>query len=166
MKLRRGDSHGARPRGAVPPPLISWGADIPGDGGYTAPAMRFEDEICYCYHVSMRKLMNFSRRTKPRRPSEMTRCLDAGTGCGWCIPFLIKIAQDPDAFELDDTTPEEYASKRMTYRSTEQPKNRFDDDTYCGSVQSPATEDGPDQCQAEDAGDQIADEGEVLDADV
>jgi bacterioferritin-associated ferredoxin len=128
--------------------------------------MNPDDRICYCYDVSLRKLLNFARRELPQRASRMSECLGAGTGCGWCIPFLIKIAQNPDAFELDDMTPEEYASKRMTYRSTEQPKNRFDDDTSCGSVQSPAAEDGPDQCQAEDAGDQIADEGEVLDADV
>jgi hypothetical protein len=57
----------------------------------------------------------------------MTRCLGAGTGCGWCIPFLVKIARDPDAFRLDELTPEEYASRRASYRTQEQVKNRFDD---------------------------------------
>jgi len=32
----------------------------------------------------------------------MTECLAAGTDCGWCIPFLIKIAENPDAFGIDD----------------------------------------------------------------
>ncbi|MHC4695199.1 MAG: bacterioferritin-associated ferredoxin [Planctomycetota bacterium] len=105
------------------------GGDIIDHGDYTTPVMQLEDEICYCYHVSMRKLVNFSRRTTPRRASEMTGCLGAGTGCGWCIPFLVKIAQDPDAFELDDVTPEEYASKRTVYRDTGQPKNAFDEKT-------------------------------------
>jgi len=87
--------------------------------------MQPDDKICYCYGVTMRKLTNFSRRTKPDRPSRMTECLGAGTGCGWCIPFLVKIAQDPDAFRLVDLTPQEYADRRKSYIQTA-PKNTFD----------------------------------------
>ncbi len=87
--------------------------------------MRVDDEICYCYHVSLRKLLSFARRERLQRPSQMTRCLGAGTGCGWCVPFLIKIAQDPDAFRIDEMTPEEYAQRRQTYRTSSQPKNTF-----------------------------------------
>ena len=94
---------------------------------YTDRTMNPDDEICYCYHVTMRKLVNFSRRTKPDPPSRMTECLNAGTGCGWCIPFLVKIAQDPDGFNNVELTPEEYAAKRKNYRAT-QPKNTFDKD--------------------------------------
>ena len=88
--------------------------------------MRLEDKICYCYGVSMRKLINFSRRVRPRRPSQMTDCLGAGTGCGWCIPFLIKIAEDPDAFAIEDLSPEEYAENRKIYNTTDHPRNAFD----------------------------------------
>ena len=87
--------------------------------------MEPDDKICYCFSVSMRKLVHFSRRTKPQRPSQMTDCLGAGTGCGWCIPFLTKIAQDPDAFELSELTPEQYAASRTDYIETS-PKNTFD----------------------------------------
>ena len=87
--------------------------------------MQLDDEIWYCYHVSLRKLTNFSRRVKPTHPSQMTQCLGAGTGCGWCIPFLIKIAQDPDAFPVSDMTAEEYAEKREVYRASGEPKNAF-----------------------------------------
>jgi len=87
--------------------------------------MQLDDKICYCYGVSMRKLMNFSRRACPKRPSQMTECLGAGTGCGWCIPFLIKIAEDPDAFGSDELAPEQYAERRKLYIKT-QPKNTFD----------------------------------------
>lgn len=87
--------------------------------------MNPEDNICYCYHVSMRKLVNFALRTQPQRPSQMTECLGAGTGCGWCIPFLKKIAQDPRAFMLEEMSPEEYAAMRKTYITTKQPKNEF-----------------------------------------
>lgn len=55
--------------------------------------MKPDDEICYCYHVSLRKLWNFARREKPRRASQLCECLSAGTGCGWCIPILKRIQQ-------------------------------------------------------------------------
>lgn len=92
--------------------------------------MNLDDEICYCYHVSMRKLINFARRTKPTRPSQMTQCLGAGTGCGWCIPFLTNIAQDsdhpsPDNFDIQQINPDQYAEQRKNYRAS-QPKNTFD----------------------------------------
>lgn len=87
--------------------------------------MNLDDDICYCYHVSMRKLVHYARRVRPERPSLMTGCLNAGTGCGWCIPFLLKIARDPDAFVLDELTPEQYAEQRKTYRASAGPKNTF-----------------------------------------
>lgn len=87
--------------------------------------MHPEDKICYCYGVSMRKLVNFARRTRPTRPSRMSECLGAGTGCGWCIPFLIKIAQDPDSFDIDALTPDEYARARKEYITTAKPRNEF-----------------------------------------
>ena len=87
--------------------------------------MKQDDDICYCFHVSMRKLVNFARRTRPKRPSQMTECLGAGTGCGWCIPFLVKIADDPDTLALLEMTVEGYAGERKTYIKT-QPKNTFD----------------------------------------
>ena len=87
--------------------------------------MHPDDKICYCYGVSMRKLISFARRTQPRHPSQMTECLGAGTGCGWCIPFLVKIAEDPEGFVIDDLTPESYADKRKSYIQT-RPKNTFE----------------------------------------
>jgi len=87
--------------------------------------MQPDDKICYCYGVTLRKLANFSRRVNPARPSQMTECLGAGTGCGWCIPFLIKIAQDPDAFPVSDLTPEQYAELRKNYIKS-QPRNTFE----------------------------------------
>ena len=89
--------------------------------------MNPDDKICFCYHVSMRKLVNFSRRTQPRVASQMTQCLGAGTGCGWCIPFLIKIAEDPDALATVELTPEQYAEQRVSYIKSDR-KNSFDAD--------------------------------------
>ncbi len=65
--------------------------------------MKPDDKICYCYHVSLRKLVNFARRERPRRPSQMSECLGAGTGCGWCIPILRRIYEA--ARRADDDAP-------------------------------------------------------------
>lgn len=87
--------------------------------------MQLDDKICYCYGVSLRKLINFSRRVRPDRPSLMTGCLNAGTGCGWCVPFLIKIAQDPDSVQIT-LSPDDYAEKRKEYNTGGGPKNTFE----------------------------------------
>ncbi len=60
-----------------------------------------------------------------QRASQMTECLGAGTGCGWCIPFLKKIAASPETFLAEGLSPEEYAAKRQEYIKTRQPRNEF-----------------------------------------
>ena len=76
--------------------------------------MQPDDLICLCYRVSLRKLVNYARRERPARASRMSGCLDAGTGCGWCIPFVKRIWSDPDSIELD-LDPEAYAAQRRAY---------------------------------------------------
>ena len=87
--------------------------------------MQPDDKICYCFDVPLRKLVNFARRERPKHPSRMTECLGAGSGCGWCIPFLKKIAENPDDLGIAGLTPEDYETQRGDYIKTEQPKNRF-----------------------------------------
>ena len=87
--------------------------------------MQPDDKICYCYGVSLRKLANFARRVRPFHASQMSQCLGAGTGCGWCIPFLKKIAEDPNVLTELDLSPEEYEQNRKTYIDTKQPRNTF-----------------------------------------
>jgi NAD(P)H-nitrite reductase large subunit len=87
--------------------------------------MNLDDKICYCYDVPLRKLIHFARRTRPSRCSQMTDCLGAGTGCGWCIPFLKRIAVDPERFAVDQMSADEYAEKRRGYIKSDQPKNTF-----------------------------------------
>src|SRR5438876_2505700 len=80
--------------------------------------MDLDDKVCYCFHVSRRKLVNFARRTQPKVASQLSECGGAGTGCGWCIPFLKQIfkqAQTGDRTELEQLTPEEYAQQRAQY---------------------------------------------------
>ena len=49
--------------------------------------MDLDAKVCYCFHVSRRKLINFIRITRPRVPSQLAECGGAGSGCGWCISF-------------------------------------------------------------------------------
>jgi NAD(P)H-nitrite reductase large subunit len=94
--------------------------------------MNLDDKICYCYHVSLRKLVNFANRERPKKASQMSQCLGAGTGCGWCIPILKKIqaeaatsrADSPPIVEDLPDTAEAYASGRQTYLKSPD-KNAF-----------------------------------------
>jgi bacterioferritin-associated ferredoxin len=52
-----------------------------------------DDEICFCFHVKLRKIRSFCRIEKPKVASQISDCLSAGTGCGWCRPMLRKIHQ-------------------------------------------------------------------------
>lgn len=85
-----------------------------------------DDEICLCYHVSLRKLVNYARRTRPRHASQMTGCLGAGTGCGWCIPILCKIASQAGEAVDVNTTPAEYAAARSSYHLERGPRRQFE----------------------------------------
>ncbi|MCI0684761.1 MAG: (2Fe-2S)-binding protein [Gemmataceae bacterium] len=82
-------------------------------------SMDLDAKICYCFHVSRRKLVNFVRQTGPKVPSQLSQCGGAGTGCGWCIPFLKQIFQQTTsggaAPDLEALTPEEYARRRAAY---------------------------------------------------
>lgn len=80
--------------------------------------MDLDAKVCYCFHVTRRKLVNFVRRTGPKVPSQLSQCGGAGTGCGWCIPFLKQIFHHETrggTTELEQLTPEEYARRRAEY---------------------------------------------------
>ena len=44
--------------------------------------MDLDSEVCYCFHVTRRKLLAFIRVEHPRVPSQLSQCNGAGTGCG------------------------------------------------------------------------------------
>jgi bacterioferritin-associated ferredoxin len=80
--------------------------------------VELDDKICYCFHVRKRKILSFIRIHKPRVASQISECGGAGTGCGWCIPFLKKYfdrAQSEKPADDDGLTPEEYAARRGAY---------------------------------------------------
>mgnify|MGYP003895322687 CR=1 FL=1 len=53
--------------------------------------MQPDDELCLCFHVTRRKVENYLRQHELRRASQLTDCYGAGTGCGWCRPFLLRL---------------------------------------------------------------------------
>ena len=80
--------------------------------------MQPDDELCLCFHVSQRKVINFLRVERPRRESQLSECHGAGTGCGWCRPFLKKLfqaAQENKLSAADLPTADEYARGRTGY---------------------------------------------------
>lgn len=78
-----------------------------------------EREVCLCFHVSQRKVVNYLRRERPSVPSQLSECLGAGTGCGWCRTTLerlwtqVRAGEEPDI----DLSAEAYAEARRDYRA-------------------------------------------------
>lgn len=80
--------------------------------------MNPDDELCLCFHVTRRKVENFLRIEQPKAPSQLSECGGAGTGCGWCRPFLKKLfdaAGQPDAATAELPTAIDYAHDRSDY---------------------------------------------------
>ena len=77
------------------------------------------DNVCVCFHVPLGKLVKFVRLEKPRVASQLSECYGAGTGCGWCIPFLERIFEEvkanPEADPSIGLSPEEYLARRKEY---------------------------------------------------
>ncbi len=74
--------------------------------------MSLDQEICLCFHVSRRKILSYLRIEQPRRASQLSECGGAGTGCGWCRPYLQRLfdaaqpAQNPDGANPPATIPD------------------------------------------------------------
>ena len=80
--------------------------------------MNADPKVCYCFHVTRRKLVNFVRLNRPKVPSQLSECGGAGTGCGWCIPFLkqiFRLSAEGGGTELEQLTPAEYERRRAEY---------------------------------------------------
>lgn len=95
--------------------------------------MQLDDDLCLCFHVSKRKVLNYLRIERPRRAGQLSECYGAGTGCGWCRTYLEKLFRDhaaasagppcsinstgslPVTETADEPTAEEYARLRARY---------------------------------------------------
>ncbi|MEO1526141.1 MAG: (2Fe-2S)-binding protein [Planctomycetota bacterium] len=80
--------------------------------------MNEDQPICLCFNVSRRKVQQFLRAEKPKAASQLSQCFGAGTGCGWCRPFLRKLWESelPEQESLPDA--DSYAKSRADYRQT------------------------------------------------
>jgi bacterioferritin-associated ferredoxin len=76
-----------------------------------------DDELCLCFHVTRRKVINFLRARRPQRESQMSECYGAGTGCGWCRPFLKQLFEATRANSAAPELPaaDDYADGRTGY---------------------------------------------------
>jgi bacterioferritin-associated ferredoxin len=80
--------------------------------------MELDDELCLCFHVTKRKVLNFIRLEKPRRPGQLSECFGAGTGCGWCRTYLRKLFEDARGQAQQNAaepSAQEYAESRAKY---------------------------------------------------
>jgi NAD(P)H-nitrite reductase large subunit len=80
--------------------------------------MQLDDELCLCFHVTKRKVINYLRLERPQRESQLADCHGAGTGCGWCRPFLKKLFEaSRNDSEATTVLPDadEYAAGRTGY---------------------------------------------------
>ena len=85
-----------------------------------------DDELCLCFHVTWRKIINFARIHRVRIPSQLSNCESAGTGCGWCRAFMVRLVErigddPPNADQLAQwmtqhlPSSKSYAEQRKNY---------------------------------------------------
>ena len=78
--------------------------------------MQPNEELCLCFHVSRRKVENYLRIERPQAASQLADCYGAGTGCGWCRPFLQKLFEAyRQGEEIDLPSAGDYATRRSQY---------------------------------------------------
>ncbi|MBX3373130.1 MAG: (2Fe-2S)-binding protein [Phycisphaeraceae bacterium] len=78
-----------------------------------------DEDVCLCFHVSLRKIRAFLRRERPTVASRLSECLGAGTGCGWCVRSLTALHGQWASGEAEPDLgidPQRYAEQRAAYR--------------------------------------------------
>jgi len=80
--------------------------------------MELDEELCLCFHVTQRKVINYLRIVRPRRAAQLSDCFGAGTGCGWCRPYLERLfaaAQREAGHDPQLPSAADYAAMRSRY---------------------------------------------------
>jgi NAD(P)H-nitrite reductase large subunit len=80
--------------------------------------MELDDELCLCFHVTKRKMLNYIRVERPRAVSQLSECFGAGTGCGWCRPYIRRLFREVvEEIENGEAEPscDQYAAARSAY---------------------------------------------------
>lgn len=76
--------------------------------------MDLDDPVCLCFRVTKRKLLAYLRTQQPRVASQLSQCGGAGTGCGWCVPYLKRLFEQQELA----MTADQYAGRRGEYLAT------------------------------------------------
>lgn len=102
--------------------------------------MNADDEVCLCFHVSLRKIRAYLARENPPVASLISECLSAGTGCQWCVPFLRHLHAEHQRGNTPDlrVSPEQYANDRLIYRKDPQGKRSGESASLLNSPNSSA----------------------------
>jgi bacterioferritin-associated ferredoxin len=79
--------------------------------------VELDDKVCLCFRITRRKLENYARIHNIRVASQLSECGGAGTGCGWCVPFLKQIFArgTGQRVELETVSAMDYAKRRADY---------------------------------------------------
>ena len=80
--------------------------------------MNLNEELCICFHVPAHKVAKYIRLNDPPVASFCSDCYGAGTGCGWCIPFIEKMFEQIKAGETEPDlklSGREYRERRKEY---------------------------------------------------
>ena len=80
--------------------------------------MELDEELCLCFHITRRKVANYIRIENPKVASQLSECGGAGTGCGWCRPFLERMlacSQNKELGAAELPNAAHYASDRSAY---------------------------------------------------
>ncbi len=111
--------------------------------------MELDAKLCYCFRITKRKIVNYIRRERPKRASQVSECYGAGTGCGWCIPFIVKLHRDilqDEVIEPGDISSAEYERLRLEYqqavREGKRTRNSIADQNDDGWLDSALDDDG------------------------
>ncbi|OUT54241.1 bacterioferritin-associated ferredoxin [Stieleria bergensis] len=80
-----------------------------------------DQPVCLCFRVSKRKVIQFIKMRRPQAVSQLAECFGAGTGCGWCRPYLQRLyeANQPESVDLPDL--QQYSQQREAYRKERDP---------------------------------------------
>jgi len=91
--------------------------------------MKPDEELCLCFHVTCRKVVSYLRVEKPKRVGQLADCFGAGTGCGWCRPFLKNLFEAAEAnSEIEADVPDAKSYARMRQKYIQEGKKRKNED--------------------------------------
>ncbi len=87
--------------------------------------MNPNEHVCLCFGVSLGKVSGYLKREDPPVASLISECLGAGTGCGWCVPYLKDLHQQHRAGQTPtiEGSHDAYKDGRLRFRKD---GSRFD----------------------------------------